>query len=257
MNTRIVECTSERLQIRTKPGLADRLLALAGATLLAGLGAIAAVSTYAFTLTCQREDTRPGPCTLSVMAIFETTTQHFNSEQMIEARVYSSSDENQRTDDAVFLLTTNGEVPIIRYATASSAEQVASQINRFIADPSQPELTITIDRRGGIYLLGLGLIVLSIVAAMSGFNTTIYTFERLPRIFRIERQPFGPRAATYSIAQIQDIATLEVSSWPKRKRVYLLLESGKRIPLEIPTNSELIAAIEPFIGRAPFPSRAY
>jgi hypothetical protein len=127
------------------------------------------------TLQCQRPTASQVNCTLTNASLRRTKTQNLPGNQLQGAEVLRYRDSDGDRSYQVMLRTVEGNVPLtpIKSSGARGKRRQAEQINTFLADPQQRELTIIQDDRwfafglGGLFVVvGAGIAI----ATLMGFK---------------------------------------------------------------------------------------
>ncbi|AFY79064.1 hypothetical protein Ple7327_3911 [Pleurocapsa sp. PCC 7327] len=255
----IVKQTSTKLIIQHRPVF---LWMFGGIFVLAGL-LTSVLFCKLTTLTCQRQLIEPtqaqGTCNLIQTGLLDSTVKKIPLNILQGARV-----EQSRSDDdynyRVILLTINGEIPLTSYSSSNQAPKraIVSQINSFLENSNQMELTVVQDDRWFVIITIIFVIIgISIVAFFA--QTLDLNFNKtLGSVTLTKKGLLGTKVLKYRLQEFTK-AIRETYSDPDSSkdtdRVVLILASGDRVPLtayfysgDRENKQKIIDAINKFIN---------
>lgn len=185
------------------------------------------------TLTCARSAGGQGDCSLAKKTVLKTTTISIPLDQLLEARLATSSDSEGDTYKVV-LHTSNGDIPLTSYSSSAykSHQRTADQINAFISDASQPSLSVKKDSRMLVYILGAVFAGIGLLTLLLTGQITV-DLDRSKGLATLKRRSL----ITSSNEEILlgDLVGADVETSHSHDgntfRVALLQRSGQRTPL--------------------------
>lgn len=224
---RVVRHTPQHVTITTSEPV---LWILGISFLLAGL-ALTLLLSRVVTLTCDRSLPPNGACTLTSSNYVTSKTYELPLDQIQGAEVQISYGDSDSDDTyRVVLITTQGTVPFTGYYSSGSQkkQQTADQVNRFLTYESQQNLSLKVDDRvwmsilGGVFA-GAGLLM----ALLAGF--TVINLDRSSGMLTVTRN----RLITKSTSEymISEFKGAEIQGSNGTYRVALLMKDGQAFPL--------------------------
>jgi hypothetical protein len=208
----------------------------------AGL-AVAVLGAQIHTFNCRRHPNLPANCQISNRGLFWSNQQVVPLTDIQGSKIKTFKDKKGNVSYRVVLLTTKGEVFVIPENTADAAtvKTWMQNINNFLKDSQQQEVSITEDYRWSVYLFG-GLFACTGlgIAGFLGKITTCKIDKTLGQLNLENRGLFSSSQTEYRIRDLRGV-TVEKSFSSKGKptsRITLILESGERIPFTSYYSSE-------------------
>jgi hypothetical protein len=248
----ILENSASRLVIQL--AAYRRGLLIAGVCWLIGL--LLACSAWATTFACKRIEPKEGYCELITTALLNSSTQRFGLGQIEKVLTLTSTTTDIRgrhsTAYSVQLETTLGNVEIVRAGSLNEQRQWADQINAFLSNTFENDLTLSRDGRLGLYAVSAMFLGFGLWIAILILRETTYTFDRTLGTLVIEHRLVGTWMKEYPLDDIRDLEIrLYENPRDDRKnyrRVFIELKSDRYIPTNLPDDTDLIKLIRTFVG---------
>jgi hypothetical protein len=248
----ILENSASRLVIQV--AAYRRGLLIAGICWLIGL--VLAFSAWSTTFTCKRVEPREGSCELTTTALLNSSTQRFSLRQIEKVRTLTSTTTDNRgrklTNYSVQIQTTSGSVAIINASDSGEQHQWIDQINTFLSNGAQQELTLNRDGRLGFYVVSAVFLGFGLWIAILILRETTYTFDRTSGMLAIEQHLAGTWTKECPLDDIRDLEIrLYENPRDDRKnyrRVFIELKSDRYITTNLPDDTDLINLIRTFVG---------
>jgi hypothetical protein len=220
------------------------------------LGLVMAFSALAITFSCHRVEPKEGSCELTTTALLNSSTQRFSLEQIEKVRTLTSTTTDirgrQSTDYLVQLETTAGNVEIVKAGSLNEQHQWVDQIDAFLSNTLENDLTLNRDGRPVLYAASAVLLGYGLWIAIFILRETTYTFDRTLGTLVIEQHLIGRWTKEYPLDDIRDLE-IRLYENPKDdrknyRRVFIELKSDRYIATNLPDDTDLINLIRTFVG---------
>lgn len=221
------------------------VLILIAGSVMTGLGIFVALKSAKVTqLDCDRAPQNVITCQWQEHGILQTHRESLVGLTAVEVEV---DEENVPPLYRLHLVMAQGEMPFTADYTDNAAiiERLGGQIDTFIADPAQTQLTVRLDRR--IFGYGMGGILSAI--GLFGFYCVLWrscvVFLRVDRrrgLIGVEYRSLMRHCRThhYLLQDVQAIAAHR-SAWDGKEQIGLLLNSGDFLALTLPDQADDVA----------------
>jgi hypothetical protein len=193
------------------------------------------VQTNSFT--CQRREPNQGNCQLVTTYFILSNTKNIPLSELQGARFDQEPNNDGSQNQQVVLLTKKGEIPFgftrnYHPKTVTELNSIAERINEFVNNPQQPSLHL----QQGIPAFGW------VFSAVTGVNllwtlfcsdVTTCDFDKTRGSLIKKRQWFWfiTRTVEYPLSEITEIKVEEEWNRGKKRRVTLVLNADKSLPL--------------------------